>query len=91
MEDLFKLYFIIKFVNFNQKNMIAENEKLLGLKFYPEKIIYSKTRKLIYEALYELFFLILESPIENILFEIITFLLSYFQILMFIFNETVSN
>ena len=35
--------------------MIKENEKLLGLKFVNEKIIYSKTRKMLYEALYELF------------------------------------
>ena len=71
--------------------MLKENENLLDLKFERQKIIYSKSRKIIYEALYELFFSILESPIENILFEIITFLLSYFQILMFIFNQTVSK
>jgi hypothetical protein len=70
--------------------MIKGNEKLLDLKIN-EKIIYSKTRKIIYEALYELFFLILQSPVENILFEIVSFLISYFQIIMFIFNETVSN
>ena len=69
--------------------MHKENENLLDLKFQREKIIYSKTRKLVYEALYELFFLILQSPIENILFEIISILLSYLQILMFIFNRTV--
>ena len=69
--------------------MLKENENLLDLKFKREKIIYSKTRKLVYEALYELFFLILQSPIENILFEIISILLSYLQILMFIFNRTV--
>ena len=69
--------------------MLKENENLLDLKFQREKIIYSKTRKHVYEALYELFFLILQSPIENILFEIISILLSYLQILMFIFNRTV--
>jgi len=69
--------------------MLKENENLLDLKFQREKIIYSKTRKLVYEALYELFYLILQSPIENILFEIISILLSYLQILMFIFNRTV--
>ena len=68
-----------------------ENENLLDLNLQREKIIYSKTRKLIYEALYELFFLILQTPIENMIFEIITFILSYVQIMMFIFNETVSN
>ena len=71
--------------------MLKENENLLELKLTREKIIYSKTRKLIYEALYELFFLILQSPIQSILFEIISLLLSYLQILMLIFNRTVSN
>ena len=71
--------------------MLKENEKLLNINFKNEKIIYSETRKIIYEALYELYFLILQSPIENFLFEIISFLLSYLQIIMFIFNETVSN
>ena len=63
--------------------MLKGNENLLKINFKNEKIIY--------EALYELYFLILQSPMENILFEIISFLLSYLQIIMFIFNETVSN
>ena len=71
--------------------MLKGNEDLLNINFKSYKIIYSETRKIIYEALYELYFLILQSPIENILFEIISFLLSYLQIIMFIFNETVSN
>jgi len=71
--------------------MIKENEYLLNLNLENEKKILSKSYKILYEALYELFYLILKSPIENLLFEIVTFLLSYFQILMFIFNKTVSN
>ena len=71
--------------------MIKENEKLLGISLSQETLIYSKIRKIIYEALYELFYQILQDPIENLLFEIVTFLLSYLQILMFVFNETVRN
>ena len=71
--------------------MLKGNENLLKVNFINAKIIYSETRKIIYEALYELYYLILQSPIENILFEIISFLLSYLQIIMFIFNETVSK
>ena len=71
--------------------MIKENDKLLGISIGNNKIIYSKIRKIIYEALYELYYLILQDPIENISFEIVTFLLSYLQILMLVFNETVSN
>ena len=56
--------------------MLKGNENLLKINFKNEKIIYSETRKIIYEALYELYFLILQSPMENILFEIISFLLS---------------
>lgn len=70
--------------------MLKGNDKLLDLNLN-NNIRSSKARKILYEALYELFFLILQSPIENILFEIVTFLLSYLQIIMFIFNETVSN
>jgi hypothetical protein len=68
--------------------MLKGNDKLLDLNLN-NNIRSSKARKILYEALYELFFLILQSPIENILFEIVTFLLSYLQIIMFIFNETV--
>ena len=68
--------------------MLKGNDKLLDLNLN-NNIRSSRTRKVLYEALYELFFLILQSPIENILFEIVTFLLSYLQIIMFIFNETV--
>ena len=71
--------------------MIKENDYLLNLNLENKKKIFSQIHKILYEALYELFFLILKSPIENLLFEIVTFLLSYLQILMFIFNETVSN
>ena len=68
--------------------MLKGNDKLLDLNLN-NNIRSSKARKILYEALYELFFLILQSPIENILFEIVIFLLSYLQIIMFIFNETV--
>jgi hypothetical protein len=71
--------------------MIKENAQLLKINLENKRMIYSKMRTIIYEALYELYYLILQDPIENILFEIITFLLSYLQILMFVFNETVSN
>ena len=68
--------------------MLKGNDKLLDLNLN-NNIRSSKARKILYEALYELFLLILQSLIENILFEIVTFLLSYLQIIMFIFNETV--
>ena len=71
--------------------MLKGNENLLKINFKNEKIIYSETRKIIYEALYELYFFFFFSPMENILFYIICFLLSYLQIIVFIFNETVSN
>ena len=71
--------------------MIKENAQLLKINLENKRMIYSKMRTIIYEALYELYYLILQDPIENILFEIITFLFSYLQILMFVFNETVSN
>jgi hypothetical protein len=47
--------------------------------------------KKILESLYELFDLILDNAIENIVFEVLNLFISYAQIIMFIFNEAVRN
>ena len=43
----------------------------------------------ILQSLYALFELILENPIENFWFEVLSIFICYIQIIMFIFNETV--
>ena len=71
--------------------MLKENNSLLNLKLVKEKSLLTKEGKKFLEALYELFELLLIAPIENIYFEIISLFLGYLQIIMFIFNETVSK
>ena len=46
--------------------------------------------KNIFEAFYILFDLILENPIENFWYECIGIIFSYVQILLYIFDKTVS-
>ena len=70
--------------------MIKENNSLLKLKLDKEKSLLTKLCKIIFESLYGIFDLILDDPIENISFEIISLFICYIQIIMFIFNETVN-
>ena len=71
--------------------MLKEKNPLLKLKLRKEKSIITKVLNKIYESLFGLFELILDEPIENIYFEIIILFICYIQIIMFIFNETVSK
>ena len=70
--------------------MLKEKNPLLKLKVKKEKSFITKLVNNFSETLFALFELILEDPIENIYFEIISLFICYIQIIMFIFNETVS-
>ena len=71
--------------------MLKENNSLINLKLIKEKSLLTKVGKKFFEALYELFELLLIDPFENIYLEIICILIGYLQIIAFIFNETVSK
>ena len=71
--------------------MLKENNSILKLKLKEEKSIIKKLIKNIFDSLYELYDIILDDPIENFWFEIISLFICYFQIIMFIFNETVNE
>ena len=71
--------------------MLNENKSLLKLKLKKEKSNLTKLYKKVIESLYELFDLILDDPVENFWFELISLFICYIQIIMFIFNETVSK
>ena len=71
--------------------MLKEKNPLLKLQIKQEKSIITRALKNIFESLFGLFELILDDPIENIYFEIISLFICYIQIIMFIFNESVSN
>ena len=70
--------------------MLKENNSLLELKIETGKSLIIKIYKNFFESLYELFEIILLDPIENFYFEIISLFICHLQIIMFIFNKTVS-
>ena len=71
--------------------MLKEKNPVLKLQIKQEKSIITRALKNIFESLFGLFELILDDPIENIYFEIISLFICYIQIIMFIFNESVSK
>lgn len=69
--------------------MLKEKHPLLKLKLKNKKDILSKIIKEIYNALFTLYYLILEDTIENIAYESINILIGYLQLIIFIFDFTV--
>ena len=69
--------------------MLKEKNPLIKKK--KEISIFKKIINSLLESLFALFELILEDPIENFWFEIISLFICYIQMIMFIFNETVSK
>ena len=69
--------------------MLKENNPLLILKLKKEKTKISNIINNIFEALYSLYDLILEDPIENIWLEYLNIILGYGQLSLFIFEEIV--
>ena len=72
--------------------MLNENEKLTLLNFQLNKKL-SRIRNFytdFIDSLYSLFCFMLDDPIENFWYECISILLGYFQLLIYIIDETVS-
>ena len=70
--------------------MLKEKHPLLK-DFKEEKIDIFQFFKNIFEAFYNLFDIILENPIENFWYECIGIIISYVQILLYLFDKTVSK
>ena len=70
--------------------MLKEKNPLIKIKIKKEISIFKKIINNLLESLFVLFELILDDPIENLWFEIISLFICYIQMIMFIFNETVS-
>ena len=70
--------------------MLKEKIKLLK-DFKEEKTKICQLIKNIFEALYSLFDLILEDPIENFWYEGIGIIISYVQISLYLVDKTVSQ
>ena len=70
--------------------MIKEKNPLLELEFKKQNIILSNIFNNFCEAFYALYNFILQDPIENFWYECFSVLLSYLQLISFLFSEAVS-
>ena len=70
--------------------MLKEKHPLLKLKVKKENILLSNAFNNIFGGLYALYNFILQDPIENFWFECFSVLLSYLQLISYLFGETVS-
>jgi len=71
--------------------MLKENNPLLKLDIKMKKsYIFSIIMKVL-ESFYALFDLILEDPLENFWYEIVSIVLGYIQILYYLIDKTVSE
>ena len=70
--------------------MLKEKNPLLKLNLKTEEPTLSKLLNNIFEALYELYDFILDEPIENFWYECINVILSYFQLITLMLDDTVS-
>jgi hypothetical protein len=70
--------------------MIREKNPLLKLELKKEKSIIFNNINDIFECLYELYDLMLDNPIENIWYECLSIVISYFQLIALMFDKIVS-
>ena len=70
--------------------MLKEKNPLLKLELEKGKPKLTKIITFSFEALYELYDFILDSPIENLWYEYVIIILSYLQLIALIFDDTVS-
>jgi hypothetical protein len=69
--------------------MLKEKHPLIKLELKSKKETLNKIIKESYNALFTLYYLILEDTIENIIYEWINIILGYLQLIIFIFDHTV--
>jgi hypothetical protein len=70
--------------------MIREKNPLLKLELKKEKSLIFNNINDIFECLYELYDLMLDNPIENIWYECLSIVISYFQLIALMFDKIVS-
>ena len=69
--------------------MLKEKNPLIKLQLKSQIDTLNKKIQEIYNALFTLYYLILEEPIENIIYEWINIIIGYLQLIIFIFDNTV--
>ena len=70
--------------------MLREKNPLLNLELKKEKLLIFNNINDIFECLYELYDLMLDSPIENFWYECLSIVISYFQLIALMFDKIVS-
>ena len=70
--------------------MLKENNPLLKLDIKEKKSFLFNIIIKVLESFYSLFDLILEDPLENFWYEIVSIVLGYIQILYYLIDKTVS-
>ena len=70
--------------------MLKDKNSLLKLNFNKQIPQLSNIFDYIFESLYALYDLILDDPIENFWYESFNIIISYFQLIAFVFDKTVS-
>lgn len=71
--------------------MLKEKNPLLKLKLKKERSFIFNIKYIIFESLYSLYDLILENPIDNFWFECFNIIIGYIQLIIFMFDRTVSE
>ena len=71
--------------------MIAEKSSLLKIKLNKKELLIIKFYRNFVEGLYALFCFMLDDPVENFWYESISISLGYFQILIYVIDESVSR
>jgi hypothetical protein len=71
--------------------MIAEKSSVLKIKLNKKELSIIKFYRDFVEGLYALFCFMLDDPVENFWYESISISLGYFQILIYIIDESVSQ
>ena len=70
--------------------MLKDKNSLLNLYFKKKIPQLSNMLDYIFESLYSLYDLLLDEPIENFWYESFNIIMSYLQLIAFIFDKTVS-
>jgi hypothetical protein len=70
--------------------MLKEKSPLLNIEIKNEKSLKFNNINDIFECLYELYDFMLDNPIENIWYECVSIVISYFQLISLMFDKIVS-
>ena len=70
--------------------MLKEKTPLINLEIKNEKSLKFNNINDIFECLYELYDFMLDNPIENIWYECLSIVISYFQLISLMFDKIVS-